>query len=121
MNGTFRGRRTLGWVTSGLLVAAALGLGLLLANRFSGPLPPRTLSISTGRPGGAYHEFALEYRRLLARQGFDLEVRPSAGSVETLQRLSAGEVTAGFVQGGTATAGGSQGVVALASVFLGIR
>jgi TRAP transporter TAXI family solute receptor len=101
----------------GLLVAAALALGLLLANRFSGPLPPRTLSISTGRPGGAYHEFAEEYRRLLARQGFELEVRPGAGSVETLERLRAGEVTAGFVQGGTATAGGSQDLVALASVF----
>jgi TRAP transporter TAXI family solute receptor len=101
----------------GLLVAAALALGLLLANRLSGPLPPRTLSISTGRPGGAYHEFAEEYRRLLARQGFELEVRPGAGSVETLERLRAGEVTAGFVQGGTATAGGSQDLVALASVF----
>jgi TRAP transporter TAXI family solute receptor len=100
-----------------LAVAASLGLGLLLANRFSGPLPPRTLSISTGRPDGAYHGFALEYRRLLARQGFDLEIRPGAGSVETLRRLAAGEVTAGFVQGGTATAAGSQGLVALASVF----
>lgn len=118
MSGAFRGRPTLIWgVVFGLLVAAALALGLLLANRFSGPLPPRTLSISTGRPGGAYHEFAEEYRRLLARQGFELEVRPGAGSVETLERLRAGEVTAGFVQGGTATAGGSQDLVALASVF----
>jgi TRAP-type uncharacterized transport system substrate-binding protein len=84
VSGAFRGR-TLVWVLAfGLSVAAALGLGLLLANRFSGPLPPRTLSISTGRPGGAYHEFALEYRQLLARQGFELEVRPGAGSVETL-------------------------------------
>lgn len=118
MSGAFRGRPTLIWgVVFGLLVAAALALGLLLANRLSGPLPPRTLSISTGRPGGAYHEFAEEYRRLLARQGFELEVRPGAGSVETLERLRAGEVTAGFVQGGTATAGGSQDLVALASVF----
>ena len=119
VSGAFRERRTLVWrLAFGLLVAGALGLGLLLANRFSGPLPPRTLSISTGRPGGAYHEFALEYRRLLARQGFELEVRPGAGSVETLERLSAGEVTAGFVQGGTATAGRSHGLVVLASVFL---
>jgi TRAP transporter TAXI family solute receptor len=117
VSGAFRGR-TLVWVLAfGLSVAAALGLGLLLANRFSGPLPPRTLSISTGRPGGAYHEFALEYRQLLARQGFELEVRPGAGSVETLQRLNAGEVTVGFVQGGTASAEGNKGLVALASVF----
>jgi TRAP transporter TAXI family solute receptor len=99
-------------------VIVALAIGVAAANRFAGPLPPRTLSISTGREGGAYHDFAVEYRTLLARDGFTLEVRPSAGSIETLRRLSRGEVEAGFVQGGTATGREVAGLSSLGSVFL---
>ena len=50
-----------------LPVLVALTVGVAAVNRFAGPLPPRTFSMSTGREGGAYHQFALEYRRLLAR------------------------------------------------------
>jgi TRAP transporter TAXI family solute receptor len=99
-------------------VVVALAIGVAAANRFAGPLPPPALSISTGREGGAYHDFALEYRTLLARDGFTLEVRPGAGSIETLQRLSRGEVDAGFVQGGTATGRKVAGLSSLGSVFL---
>src|SRR5262249_60978372 len=86
----------------GPLVLVAAGLGVSVANRFAGPLPPRRLVISTGREGGAYHQFALEYQRILASQGFKLDVQPGPGSVATLRRLIAGEVDAGFAQAGTA-------------------
>ena len=95
----------------------ALAVGLHAVNRFAGPLPPRTFSISTGREGGAYHQFALEYRRLLARQGFTLMIEPGPGSVATLQRLRRGEVTVGFVQGGTAADADAEQLVSLASLF----
>jgi TRAP transporter TAXI family solute receptor len=97
-------------------MAAALAIGVAVANRFAGPLPPRRLVISTGRPDGAYYQYALEYQRLLAAQGFALDIQPGPGSIATLQRLAAGEVDAGFVQGGTATAPPA-GVTALGSLF----
>jgi hypothetical protein len=97
-------------------VVGALVLGVLVANRFAGPLPPRRLTISTGREDGAYYRFALEYQRILASQGFKLDIRPGPGSVATLRRLAAGEVDAGFVQGGTAHPDAA-GVTALGSLF----
>lgn len=100
-----------------LLPVAALALGVAAANRFAGPLPPRRLTISTGREDGAYFAFAVQYQRVLAEQGFALDIAPGPGSVETLRRLASGRAGAGFVQGGTAGAVDTTGLVALASVF----
>jgi uncharacterized protein len=100
-----------------LVVVGSLALGMAVANRFAGPLPPRRLVMSTGRPDGAYHEFALQYRQALAEQGFTLEVLPGPGSLETLARLAGGQADVGFVQGGTAAAASTAGLTALGSVF----
>src|SRR5438876_1204480 len=110
-------RRAFLAVVIALPVLVALTVGVAAVNRFAGPLPPRTFSMSTGREGGAYHQFALEYRRLLARQGFTLVIEPGPGSVETVRRLRRGEVTVGFVQGGTAADSDAEQLVSLASVF----
>ena len=101
-----------------LAVVSALALGVAVANRFAGPLPPRRLVMSSGRPDGAYFEFARQYARALAEQGFTLEIVPGAGSVETVARLTAGRADVGVVQGGTAPAAGGTGLTALGSVFL---
>jgi NMT1 family protein len=65
----------------------------------------------------AYYAFARQYRQLLARQGFTLELVPGAGSVETLTRLVAGTADVGFVQGGTARAVDASDLTALGGVF----
>src|SRR5205807_1912863 len=65
-------RRAFLAVLIALPVLVALTVGVAAVNRFAGPLPPRTFSMSTGREGGAHHQFALEYRRLLAPQGTDV-------------------------------------------------
>src|SRR5213594_383497 len=96
------------WIQLALIgapVVQALAIGVLISNRFAGPLPPRRLVISTGPVDGAYYRYALEYRRALAQQGFTLEIRPGPGSMATLQKLMAGEVDVGFVQGGTVPEG----------------
>src|SRR5256885_7172494 len=74
-------RRAFLAVLIALPVLVALTVGVAAVNRFAGPLPPRTFSISTGREGGAYHQFALEYRRVLARPGVTpvVEARPRPG------------------------------------------
>jgi TRAP transporter TAXI family solute receptor len=107
--------RLVAFVTA--LVLVALAIGVAVANRFAGPLPPRRLVMSTGREGGAYFEYALHYRQLLARQGFSLDIVPGAGSVETLERLRAGSADVGFVQGGVARTVDTTGLTALGGVF----
>ena len=69
---------------------------------FVQPAPPDHLAMSTGAPDGAYHQYALKYQAILARDGVALELKPSSGSVENLARLrddNAG-VDVAFVQGG---------------------
>lgn len=100
----------------GFTLLVALGIGVAIANKFAGPLPPRRLVMSTGREDGAYYRHALKYRRVLAQQGFTLDIQPGPGSIATLQRLATGEVDVGFVQGGTAPSDAG-GVTALGSVF----
>ena len=110
-----RRSRLIAFATLALL--GALAIGVAVANRFAGPLPPRRLVMSTGREGGAYYHFAQQYRQLLARHGFTLDVVPGAGSIDTLERLMAGLADVGFVQGGTAHAVGTTGLTALGGVF----
>jgi len=91
-----RRRRSLRWLRLALIgttVVVALVLGALAANRFAGPLPPRHLVISTSRVDGAYYAYALEYQKILASQGFTLAIETGPGSVATLKRLAAHEVT----------------------------
>src|SRR2546427_1665661 len=100
-------RRAFLAVLIALPVLVALTVGVAAVNRFAGPLPPRTFSISTGREGGAYHQFALEYRRLLARPGVTLGVEPGPSSVGKGRPPRGGEGTGGFVRGGTAARSGA--------------
>jgi len=101
-----------------LVPAAVLVLGVFaLLSRVVEPLPPRRITFSTGREGGAYHAFAREYAKLAAADGFTVDILPGAGSVQTLQRLAAGEAMVGFVQGGTAEATKSEGVLSLGSLY----
>jgi uncharacterized protein len=101
-----------------LLPAAAVVLGVYaVLSRVVEPLPPRRITFSSGREGGAYHTFAREYAKLAAADGFTVEILPGAGSVQTLQRLAAGQAMAGFVQGGTAEAAKTDGLLALGSLY----
>src|SRR2546426_3544711 len=93
-------RRAFLAVAIALPVLVALTVGVAAVNRFAGPLPPRTFSISTGREGGAYHQFALEYRRLLAPQGVTLVIEPGPGSGGNGRRALRGRGAGGFVHGG---------------------
>ena len=95
----------------------ALAMVLFALTRLIEPLPPRHITFSTGREGGAYHTFAREYRRLAAADGFTVEIQSGAGTVETLRRLASGQAMAGFVQGGTAEAAPTDGLLSLGSLY----
>lgn len=67
------------------------------------PMPPTSLSISTGRTDGAYHASALAYQKELAARGIALTVLESEGSAQNLARLrgaSQPPADLAFVQGG---------------------
>ena len=96
---------------------AALALILFALTRLIEPLPPRMITFSTGREGGAYHTFGREYKRLAAADGFTVELQPGAGTVQTLQRLASGQAMAGFVQGGTGEAAPTDGLLSLGSLY----
>jgi TRAP-type uncharacterized transport system substrate-binding protein len=55
--------------------------------------------MTTGALGGASHQFALKYQAFLKANRVTLELNPSTGSVQNLERLNAG-TPIGFVQGG---------------------
>src|SRR2546422_3227584 len=95
-------RRAFLAVLIALPVLVALTVGVAAVNRFAGPLPPRTFSMSTGREGGAYHQFALEYRRFLARPGVTPGVQPRPGPGGKGRPLPRGGGPGGFVEGGPA-------------------
>lgn len=95
------------------------GLVLWVAFAAVGPTPPETVTMSTGPPGSEYPEFGKRYRKILAREGIELRLLPSNGSVENLQRLRDPKsgVSIGFVQGGTTTQEESPDLVSLGALF----
>ncbi|BCS52877.1 C4-dicarboxylate ABC transporter substrate-binding protein [Geobacter sp. SVR] len=82
------------------------------------PLPSRTVVMVTGPEGGAAQEFGRRYREVLARQGIDLRLVPTAGSLENLSRLRDPEsmVEFGFLQGGITSEKESPGLASLGTV-----
>jgi len=107
--------KKLAWVLAPALVILLIVFAVL--NRLVEPLPPRRITISTGRENGAYYVFAKEYAKLAEADGFTVEIITGAGSVETLKRLKAGQAMAGFVQGGTAEAAPTEGLLSLGSLY----
>jgi TRAP-type uncharacterized transport system substrate-binding protein len=111
--------------TFGLSYAAAfaaalfIGLVLLLAVFwFYRAAPPKSLVITAGTPGSSFETNAYKYREILARSGITLQIVPSRGSLENLERLEnpAVRVDVGFVQGGASNGPDNAKLVSLGSV-----
>jgi TRAP-type uncharacterized transport system substrate-binding protein len=95
--------------------------GALAALVFLGqPFPPRSLVMTTGPEGGDYARIALRYREVLAREGVELRLLPSAGNLENLARLRdpRSGVSAGLVAGGFASGKGAPGLASLGTVLV---
>jgi TRAP-type uncharacterized transport system substrate-binding protein len=105
------------------LIALPLVLLLVLAmwgiTHYVQPAPPRIVVMSTGPLDGAYHAFAQRYKAHLAQYGVTLELKPSAGAVENVERLKTRKdgVSLALVQGGIVNAENAPGLVTLGSMF----
>jgi TRAP-type uncharacterized transport system substrate-binding protein len=97
------------------MVVIFLGAGVFIVKT----LPPRTIVMATGAEGGAIYELGIRYREILAQSGIELQLLPTAGSLENLARLRDPEsgVGVGFIQGGTTTKNESPNLESLGTVF----
>ncbi|AIY40991.1 hypothetical protein LT85_1833 [Collimonas arenae] len=85
-----------------IVLLAVAGWGLVIVLK---PAIQRTIVITTGADKGIYSGFAARYAPLLKREGINLDIRSSSGSVENYQRLKDpdSEYEVGFIQSGTTT------------------
>lgn len=88
-----------------IVAVIVVGTAFMVAYRFVRPAPPNHFVISTGNESGAYHLFAQRYKDLLAHEKITVELRPSSGSVENLNRLVNPEARydVALIQSGIAT------------------
>jgi TRAP transporter TAXI family solute receptor len=67
---------------------------------FVAPPPPMHVRLATGGPAGGYNAFGEKLKEELAKQGFELELVRSSGSLDNLAKLQSGEVEMALVQSG---------------------
>jgi TRAP transporter TAXI family solute receptor len=98
------------------VTAAAIACAAIVVLR---GLPPSTIVLATGAEGGAYYEFGKRYRAELARANVEVQLRPTAGSLENLALLldPHSGVSAALVQGGTINTEHSSELESLGTVF----
>jgi len=88
-----------------VVVLAILFVSIVILFNALHPLPPHTITMATGPEGSSYAFWGKKYKILLAKEGIDLVLRPTAGGVENLKLLRDPKsgVQVGFVEGGVAT------------------
>ena len=112
--------RRAGFITAVIVTTVILGALLWWGlNRIS-PLPPSHIVMTTGAPGSAYEDLGKQYRDILAKEGITVELRPSEGDVENLDRLrdQGSGVEFGFLQGGLTSKAESPGLSSLGTVIV---
>jgi TRAP-type uncharacterized transport system substrate-binding protein len=82
-------------------------------------MPPHRIVMATGPEGGTYYEVGKRYRAVLAREGVDVQLVPTPGSVENLAMLldPHAAVSVALVQGGTAGPEHVSGLESIGTVF----
>ena len=98
-----------------LLLLIVVLIGLI---GYWNPPPPRHVLMASGIQGGSYEQLAAKYVEFFAKKGVTLEIVPTRGSQENIERLSDRKdpVQAAFVQGGSLHAKQVPGVESLGSV-----
>ncbi|HEX5957048.1 MAG TPA: TAXI family TRAP transporter solute-binding subunit, partial [Hyphomicrobiaceae bacterium] len=97
---------------------AAIAAAVWLAFRFADPPPPARLVLSAASAGSPYYRYAERYRPVFERNGVQLEVRESGGSLDNLKALTDAKsgVNAAFVQGGLVSQGDARGLLSVGRV-----
>jgi uncharacterized protein len=98
-----------------LLIAA----GFVFAYQFVRPAPPNRVVMATGSADGAYYAFGSVYAERFRKEGFELVLKQSAGSVDNLALLDdpSKEVPVAFMQGGIGTPAEHPTLTSLGSLY----
>ena len=104
------------WRIYGPVIAVAVA-GFALALFLMDPAPPQKVRFGAGSPGGAYHEYAERYQRLLAEQGVEVELVDTAGSIDNLRLLEDDFLDVALVQGGLTGIGEAKALRSLGGLF----
>jgi len=96
-----------------LLTALAVWAALYLVR----PAPPSSITIAGGPENSNFRNIAAQYEKILARNGVELKIVPSLGSLDSLKKLAGGEVDLAFVQSGVTLENGTDELVSLGTMF----
>lgn len=93
-------------------------VAVLIVFLFIRSAPPKTIIMTSGDDGSMYYKIANRYAKILARNGVNLKVIKSEGSLENLDRLlnHSYRVDVGFVQSGLTRKRKIDNLVSLGSV-----
>lgn len=108
------------WIAGGVAGAIVLLLIIGAFARLVDPAPPRSITLATGSPSGAYFAGGEDIAAFLREKGISVEVLSTSGSVENFDLLTSddADVDAAFMQGGVGVGQpGSETVQSLAGVF----
>lgn len=99
-------------------IALLIALAVWLTAQSSRLAPPTTIRITSGLDGSSFRRYADKYKAIIERYGIKMEILPSAGAIENLQRLAdrSVNVDVGFVQGGVKDNIDVSGLMSLGSI-----
>ena len=98
------------------VTATAIACAFLVMLR---SMPPHQIVMATGREGDVYYEIGERYRAALSYENVQVQLMPTAGSVENLAMLrdpNSG-VSVALIEGGILSAADTSGVESLGTVF----
>src|SRR5262249_10042247 len=107
-----------------LLVALILAILLTIAAIWVAftilrPTPPHTVAMATGPEGSTSYEFGKRYRELLAKDGIELRLVPTAGAIDSAKLLGDPKsgVSISMIPSGMISAEQSKGLATLGTVY----
>ena len=104
------------WPAITIIVTAAAIAGVAITMLRN--MPPHRIVMATGPEGSSYYEDGKRYRGALAKAGVEVQLLPTAGSVETatLLRDPHSGVSVGLIQGGVIGAANTAGLESLGTL-----
>lgn len=97
------------------LIFVLIAASFYTASHFIEPAPPRSFTLAAGSKAGAYYAFAEDYKQNLEKNGTEVNILSTTGSLENIRLLKDGKADFAFVQSGLA-AGIDEGVEDLKSL-----
>lgn len=88
-----------------------------ITSQFIQPSPVKELTIATGSKSGNYYQTALEYKKLLEKEGVKINILESHGSIENIKLINENKADIAFIQNGTITSSQTNHISTLASIY----